>query len=73
MICFCFTDGANVAYYGDGRIHYSSLKVVVETLVGMGENPLVVMPSKYVQQAFYINSKNAWQNLSERDIEVIEW
>jgi hypothetical protein len=66
-------DGANVAYYGHNKVHYSSLKIVVDKLLQMGENPLVVMPSKYTQPSFHTSGAYNWQSLSQQDLEVIEW
>ena len=65
-------DGANVAYYGHSNVHYSSLKIVVEELLKIGEKPLVVMPMKYTQASFHVSGPYA-QFLSKKDIAVIEW
>jgi len=64
-------DGANVGYYGHNRIHYSSIRKVVEKLESKGERPLVVMPEKYTQSSF--QASKFYQKLSEKDLEVIEW
>ncbi|KAG7346324.1 protein-only RNase P [Nitzschia inconspicua] len=66
-------DGANVAYYGHSNVHYSSLRAVVERLVGMGENPLVVMPSKYVQNSFRVGRNGHYQTLTERELGTLTW
>ena len=52
-------DGANVAYYHqnfvDGRFNYHQLEFVMDALHNLGENPLIVLPSKYGKKSFYIS------------------
>jgi hypothetical protein len=64
-------DGANVAYYGQSWVQYSSLKLVVEKLESMGERTLVVMPWKYTRGGF--RNSRSWQELTENDFKVLEW
>jgi hypothetical protein len=49
-------DGPNIAYYmqnfDEGRFSFHQIKFVVDTLEEMGENALVVLPMKYMQNAF---------------------
>jgi hypothetical protein len=51
-------DGANVGYhmqnYGQGRFSYHQIQFVVDRLAKLGENPLVVLPSKYSRPHFYV-------------------
>jgi hypothetical protein len=72
LLCLLILDGANVAYFGNARIHYSSVKGVVEQLLAMGERPLVVIPQKYVQPKFQVSNLKT-QKLSPNDLEYIEW
>jgi hypothetical protein len=53
-------------------VHYSSIKTVVDKLVDMGEIPLVVIPSKYIQKSFRVGRHGQYQTLSERDFAVIK-
>ena len=52
-------DGANVAYYHqnseNGQFSYHQIKFVVDFLESLGENPLVVLPSKYAYNNFNIS------------------
>jgi hypothetical protein len=62
-------DGANVAYFQHGDVHYSQVKVVVDELERMNERPLVIIPQKYTAPKFHTNY--AVQELSDRDLEVL--
>jgi len=64
-------DGANVAYFGQGHVDYLQLKLMVETLENMNENPLVIMPQKYTNSKFRVSSKFL-QKLTPEDLEIIE-
>jgi hypothetical protein len=64
-------DGPNVAYYGYDSVHYSTLELVLDELESMGENPLVVMPFKYVQPVFRTSGYRQ-KHLSQHDLQVIE-
>ena len=66
-----FVDGPNVAYYGHGKVHYSQVQLVVDELEKMGENVLVVMPIKYAMPKFRIANLNMMQELSEREIDIM--
>jgi len=68
----CFVDGPNVAYYGHGNVHYSQIHLVVRELEAMGEHPLVVMPTKYIGESFWLPSVGKTQVLSERDIAIMD-
>eukprot|EP00550_Attheya_septentrionalis_P003180 CAMPEP_0198286026 /NCGR_PEP_ID=MMETSP1449-20131203/5206_1 /TAXON_ID=420275 /ORGANISM="Attheya septentrionalis, Strain CCMP2084" /LENGTH=776 /DNA_ID=CAMNT_0043983645 /DNA_START=235 /DNA_END=2565 /DNA_ORIENTATION=+ len=50
-------DGANVGYFGHFSVHYSQIEGMVRKLEAMGENPLVVMPVKYVAPSFMVSSR----------------
>lgn len=64
-------DGANVAYAGHGNVHYSQVQLVVDKLEDMGEKVLVVMPSKYVGEKFYVAGIDSVQQLSEREVGIM--
>mmetsp|Transcript_3917 Transcript_3917/g.5336 ORF Transcript_3917/g.5336 Transcript_3917/m.5336 type:complete len:839 (+) Transcript_3917:528-3044(+) len=64
-------DGANVAYFGLGCINYQQLNHMVTTLIEMGENPLVIMPQKYVQEKFHLR-KRYIQTLKAEDLKIME-
>lgn len=64
-------DGANVAYFGHGKVHYSQVKFVVEELERMNEKPLVLMPQKYTALKFNVN-RGSTQELSGRDLNVLK-
>ena len=65
------TDGANVAYYGHGKVHYSQVNFVVKELERMNERPLVIMPQKYTAPKFNVNLGST-QELSDRDLTVLK-
>jgi hypothetical protein len=62
-------DGPNVAYYGHGDVRWNQVEQVLNKLEQMGENPLVIMPQKYLSPKFYIASLGRTQELSKADIE----
>eukprot|EP00547_Thalassionema_nitzschioides_P003532 CAMPEP_0194205896 /NCGR_PEP_ID=MMETSP0156-20130528/5062_1 /TAXON_ID=33649 /ORGANISM="Thalassionema nitzschioides, Strain L26-B" /LENGTH=705 /DNA_ID=CAMNT_0038932281 /DNA_START=340 /DNA_END=2457 /DNA_ORIENTATION=- len=70
-------DGANVAYYlqnfEEGKFNFHQIKFMVDTLEGMNEKPLVVLPSKYVGKSFYVIRGNGVQKqrLSEVDWAIL--
>jgi hypothetical protein len=64
-------DGPNVAYYGRGDVRWCQVEQVLRKLEGMGENPLVIMPQKYISPQFYIASINRTQKLSPSDLAFI--
>jgi hypothetical protein len=63
-------DGPNVAYFGHGDVHYSQVELVVKALEKMNENPLVIMPEKYVAPKFYLAMGNV-QELDEQSVGVM--
>ena len=65
------TDGANVAYYGHGKVHYSQVNSVVRELESMDERPLVIMPEKYTAPKFNVNIGST-QELTDRDLTVLK-
>ncbi|CAB9497638.1 expressed unknown protein [Seminavis robusta] len=65
-----FVDGANVAYFGQGTVRYSQVQKVVAELERLGENPLVIMPRKYVNSSFR-RAQGAYQQLKPADLDVI--
>jgi len=66
-----FVDGANVAFFGHGDVHYKQIQLVVEQLERMGEKPLVTMPQKYVNPSFWLVGLGKKQTLSESNLEVM--
>jgi len=60
-----------VAYFGFPDLHYSQVKLVVDELRGLGENPLVIVPKKYTYPGFMLSSTTNYQKLSEKDLRVI--
>jgi pentatricopeptide repeat protein len=67
-----FIDGPNVAYYGHGDVRWNQVEQVFNTLEQMGENPLVIMPQKYMSPKFYLSSLGRTQELSEADLAFIK-
>lgn len=65
-------DGANVAYFGFPDLHYSQVKLVVDELRRIGENPLVVLPKKYTYPTFMLSTTSNAQILTDRDASVIK-
>ena len=66
-----FVDGPNVAYFGHGSVHYSQVQSVVEELERMGERPLVTMPQKYVSNNFWLASLGRMQELTDRELTIM--
>lgn len=64
-------DGANVAYFGHGNVHYSQLKCMVDTLEQKNERPLVIMPKKYVAPKFRV-SYGSMQELTPKELDIIK-
>ena len=67
-----YTDGANVAYFGFPQLHYCQVKLVVNKLRRMGENPLVVLPRKYTYKSFKLSHSDQTQYLPEKDYSVLQ-
>ena len=65
-------DGANVAHFGSGTVQYSQVKLMAEELIRLGEQPLVVMPSKYTTKKFYLRHIRMVQELNDKDIQALE-
>ena len=63
-----FIDGPNVAYYGHGDVRWSQVEQVFQKLQQIGENPLVIMPQKYLSPKFYLSGLSRTQELSEADL-----
>ena len=64
-------DGPNIAYYGHGDVRWKQVEQVLNKLEEMGENPLVIMPQKYLSPKFYIASLGKTQELSPSDLSFI--
>jgi len=64
-------DGANVAYYGWGRINVHQLKHCVDALERQGENVLVVFPKKYTWKKFHLR-RGVIQVLSDEEMSMLE-
>lgn len=69
---YVYADGANVAYFGFPHLHYCQVKLVVDKLRRMGENPLVVLPEKYTYGRFKLSHGEQVQYLSEKDCGVLQ-
>lgn len=67
-----FVDGPNVAYFGHGWVYWSQVQQVVEALEAMGENPLVIMPHKYMSASFRLSGSQSFQKLQEDDLAIIQ-
>jgi len=63
-------DGANVAYFGWGKINVHQLVHMVEALENQGEHPLVVFPQKYTWKKFHLR-KGVIQVLQDEELELI--
>lgn len=63
---FLPADGANVAYFGWGKINVYQLSLMVTALEKQGEHPLVIMPQKYTRKKFYLR-QGVTQFLSEEE------
>lgn len=64
-------DGANVAYFGWGKINVHQLYHMVEALKKQGEYPLVVFPQKYTRQKFHLR-QGFMQVLQDEELELLE-
>jgi len=68
-------DGANIGYYmqsfDKGRFNYHQIKFMVDTLEERGENPLVVIPSKYGYNQFFASNKREHQRLDQSEIGIM--
>jgi hypothetical protein len=55
---FVELDAPNVAYYmqnfDQGRFNFFQIQFVVNALKRMGEHPLIIIPSKYSSDSFYM-------------------
>jgi hypothetical protein len=67
-----FIDGPNVAYYGTAGVQWSQVELVVKTLETMGENPLVIMPQKYLAAKIWLSIAGHTQALTESDQAIID-
>lgn len=67
-----FVDGANVAHFGSGVVQYSQVKLMVDELLRLGENPVVIMPEKYATRKFYLRHLDTVQELKDKDMEIID-
>lgn len=61
-----------MAYFGFPDLHYSQVKLVVDELRRIGENPLVVLPKKYTYPSFLLSTTPNSQTLTDRDVGVIK-
>lgn len=64
-------DGANVAYFGWGRINVHQLTHMVKALEKQGENVLVVFPQKYTYKKFHLRA-GMMQVLKDEEVEFME-
>ena len=64
-------DGANVAYFGWGRVNVYQLVHMVNALERLGEHPLVVFPQKYTNQRFHLR-QGMMQVLRHEELEYLE-
>ncbi|KAL3783780.1 hypothetical protein ACHAW5_000603 [Stephanodiscus triporus] len=64
-------DGANVAYFGWGRVNVYQLVHMVKALEELGEYPLVVFPQKYTNQRFHLR-QGMMQVLRDEELEFLE-
>ena len=64
-------DGANVAYFGWGRINVHQLMYMVNALENQGEYPLVVFPKKYTWRKFHLRH-GMMQVLTDDEFEFLE-
>jgi hypothetical protein len=67
-----FIDGPNVAYHGTAGVHWSQVELVVKTLETMGENPLVIMPQKYLFAKIWLPIAGHTHVLTENDQAIID-
>ncbi len=64
-------DGANVAYFGWGRVNVYQLMHMVNALERQGEHPLVIFPQKYTLQRFHLR-QGMIQVLREEEMAYLE-
>jgi pentatricopeptide repeat protein len=64
-------DGANVAYFGWGKVNVHQLNLMVEALKKKGEDPLVVFPQKYTRRKFHLR-QGMMQILQDEELEILE-
>jgi len=71
-------DGANVGYYMQnfehGKFNFHQIQFVIEALEDLGENPLVILPSKYCQSFFTIRRgvDTGKQVLDKNEMAILE-
>lgn len=63
-------DGANVAYFGWGKVNVHQLNFMVEALKKQGEDPLVVFPQKYTRRKFHLR-QGMMQVLQDDELEIL--
>ena len=64
-------DGANVAYFGWGKVNIHQLRLMVDALKKQGEDPLVVFPQKYTRRKFHLR-QGMMQVLQDEELEILE-
>ena len=64
-------DGANIAYFGWGKVNIHQLIHMVDALEKQGEYPLVVFPQKYTRRKFHLR-KGMMQVLKDEEMELLE-
>lgn len=69
-------DGANVSFFmqnfSQGKFNFHQLQFMVDALEKMGERPLVILPYKYGQETFTINSGHGFkrQRVTKEEREI---
>eukprot|EP00986_Skeletonema_menzelii_P000306 scaffold91_cov143-Skeletonema_menzelii.AAC.13 len=63
-------DGANVAYFGWGKVNVHQLNLMVEALKRQGEHPLVIFPQKYTRRKFHLR-QGMMQILQDDELEIL--
>ena len=69
--CTAIVDGANIAYFGWGRVNVYQLVHMVTALERLGERPLVVFPQKYTNQRFHLR-QGMMQVLRDEELGYLE-
>lgn len=64
-------DGANIAYFGWGKINVFQLIHMMDALEKQGEHPLVVFPEKYTRKKFHLRA-GMIQVLKDEELEKLE-
>ena len=64
-------DGANVAYFGWGKVNIHQLNLMVNALEEQGEHPLVVFPQKYTRRKFHLRQRML-QVLKDEEMELLD-